>query len=349
MAKKGVSPARLRGFVAMAFGRGDTDQWYQSTLAPLLRGQHVVPRRVDLINHNDDVDDKILEELARADIVVADLTYARPSVYFEAGHAQGRKVPVIYTCRADHLKPGAVDPNRVHFDLQMKNIIEWNGPQDPRFIRRMERRVALVAAPLKKELAAKNRRGRAENAFATLSLSSQLSAVAELVEKSATMHGFKVETFLDSGTGTAYDTYFPGISLVVGRRFRLGQLRGFQCMVRQSFKQADLDVANALIKRPRFDLQLPRSSDRLSDVADLLLLVSLRPLPLARVRTALDSFDATDTAQKYLRRSVRQRFPHLRAPGFRSVILLGGGFNGIAGKSRDRVSLRTVDADVLPG
>jgi hypothetical protein len=33
----------------------------------------------------------------------ADLRYARPSVYFEAGYAE-RSVPVIYTVRRDHFR-----------------------------------------------------------------------------------------------------------------------------------------------------------------------------------------------------------------------------------------------------
>ena len=349
MPTKASPPARLRCFVAMAFGRGDTDQWYKSTLAPLLRRHRLTPRRVDLITHNDDVDDRILVELARADMVVADLTYARPSVYFEAGHADGRKLPIIYTCRADHLKPGAIDPHRVHFDLQMKNIVDWKGPRDPLFIRRMEKQVTFVVTPLRTDLAEKSRRRQAEKTFTAMSQSEQLAAVATQVEKRAIGHGFKVETFLDSATGMAFDTYFPRASLVVGRWFKAGHLHGFQCMVRQSFKQSDLDLANALVRRPRFNVQLPRSSNRLSDVADLLLIVSLRPLQLARVRQTLDSFHAIDTTQKHVRRGVKQSLPHLRAPGFEQVIHLATGLTGIVGRTHERVHLNEVHGDVLPG
>src|SRR5205823_4141898 len=120
--RRGMSAPRIRCFVAMAFGRPDTDQWYKQTLEPLLRRHNISPRRVDLINHNDDVDDKILDELQKADMAIADLTYARPSAYFEAGYAIGSGRRVIFTCRSDHLKQGATDPHRIHFDLQMKNI-----------------------------------------------------------------------------------------------------------------------------------------------------------------------------------------------------------------------------------
>jgi nucleoside 2-deoxyribosyltransferase len=88
----------------MAFSHPDTDAWFDKSLVPVLKRKGVSARRVDRLEHNDDIDDRILQELEGADFVLADLTYARPSVYFEAGYAQ-RVIPVIYTCRADHLEP----------------------------------------------------------------------------------------------------------------------------------------------------------------------------------------------------------------------------------------------------
>jgi hypothetical protein len=61
-------------------------------------------------------------------------------VYYEAGFAQ-RSVPVIYTVRKDHLKPGQPDDLRVHFDLQMKPIIPWEAPNDSTFSAKLEKRI----------------------------------------------------------------------------------------------------------------------------------------------------------------------------------------------------------------
>lgn len=122
-------------FVAMAFGYKDTDKVYDHLIAPILRNKDVEPVRIDCIEFNDDIDDRIISELKRCDFAVADLTYARPSVYFEAGFAQ-RSVPIIYTCRKDHFSPSADDQFgnlRVHFDLQMKNIIPWSSSSDSKF------------------------------------------------------------------------------------------------------------------------------------------------------------------------------------------------------------------------
>ena len=73
---------------------------------------------VDRIEHNDNIDTRIISQTEAADLVIADLTYARPSVYFEAGYAQ-RAIPVIFTARSDHFTERDNDPNgnrHVHFD-----------------------------------------------------------------------------------------------------------------------------------------------------------------------------------------------------------------------------------------
>src|SRR5690349_13253404 len=107
----------LRCFVAMAFDRDDTERDWRQLLRPALKSLDISATRVIDVEHNDDIDDRIRALLQSADFVVADLTYARPSVYYEAGYAE-REVPVVYTCRSDHFKARTDDPNgnlRVHF------------------------------------------------------------------------------------------------------------------------------------------------------------------------------------------------------------------------------------------
>lgn len=127
-------------FVAMAFGREDTDVFYEKLLLPTLKSNGVRPIIINRQQSNDDLNIQIFEQLNRADFCIADLTYTRPSVYFEAGYAQ-RSVPVIYTVRKDHLGKGQSDDLRVHFDLQMKPIVEWTSPTDPSFSGRLEKRL----------------------------------------------------------------------------------------------------------------------------------------------------------------------------------------------------------------
>src|SRR5262245_34534965 len=102
------SAPKLRCFVAMAIGQGDTDKMF-FRVRTYLRSIGIDARRVDQVEHNNNIDGQILKELDACDLVWADLTYARPSVYFEAGYAERRPVPVVYTCRRDHLSPHASD------------------------------------------------------------------------------------------------------------------------------------------------------------------------------------------------------------------------------------------------
>ena len=63
-----------------------------------------------------DITDEIVANIRRARFVVADLTCARPNVYFEAGLAMGLGKPVVFTRRAGET---------AHFDVAAYKIIEW--------------------------------------------------------------------------------------------------------------------------------------------------------------------------------------------------------------------------------
>jgi hypothetical protein len=175
---------RLRCFVAMRFGDPQTDQVYDRLIAPVLGQLRTIPVRVDRINHNENIDVKIIQELKICDFAVADLTFARPSVYFEAGFAQGRAVPVIYTCREDHLgRPNPDDTYgnfRVHFDLLMRNIIPWENARDSGFKKKLKARITKVIRPLvrdQKEIEAKR---KASDTFSRLPMADRRSRLNRL-------------------------------------------------------------------------------------------------------------------------------------------------------------------------
>lgn len=127
-------------FVAMRFGKEDTDKLYENLILPVLKKLDIKPIIINRQEKNDDLNIQIIDELRACDFAIADLTYARPSVYFEAGFAQ-RAVEVIYTVRADHLERNKPDELRVHFDLQMKNLITWSGINDKEFSKKLSRRI----------------------------------------------------------------------------------------------------------------------------------------------------------------------------------------------------------------
>lgn len=142
----GANP--IKCFVAMPFGKPDCDAIYDKQILPVLRGLNILPIRVDRREHKEDLNVYIVRMLNESDMALADLTYARPSVYYEAGYADC-KMPVVYTVRKDHLSRAQADENlRVHFDLEMKNIVHWRDVDDPTFAERLRKRVSFFIKPL---------------------------------------------------------------------------------------------------------------------------------------------------------------------------------------------------------
>jgi nucleoside 2-deoxyribosyltransferase len=93
---------RIRCFIAMVLGRPDVHALYNHRLKSLLR-EFGPALNIEEIEHGENIDTRILKEIDASDYLLADLTYERPSVYFEAGYALGKQMPVIYTCRSDHV------------------------------------------------------------------------------------------------------------------------------------------------------------------------------------------------------------------------------------------------------
>jgi nucleoside 2-deoxyribosyltransferase len=167
----------MKCFIASAFGHDDVDAVYERGITPILKRLSIQPLRVDRVEHNEDIDKKIFELLDAADFAIVDLTYARPSVYYEAGYAAGKGKPVIYIVRSDHFTARDSDLDglrRVHFDLQMKNIIPWTDA-NVAFAKRLETRLRYVLKPLflKNETRDKLEAERSE--FNQLSLNAKLT------------------------------------------------------------------------------------------------------------------------------------------------------------------------------
>jgi nucleoside 2-deoxyribosyltransferase len=170
---------KLRCFVAMAFGHEDTDNLYENSIKPVIQNVGFHPIRVDKLVHNDRIDEKIRTEIQKADVVIADLTYARPSVYWEAGYAE-RSVPVIYTCRQDHFVPNPEDIHgnfRVHFDLVNANILTWTEPNSSKFMLELQERLLFVTSNARKNKESQTALAMQREAFSLLSLAERQSIV----------------------------------------------------------------------------------------------------------------------------------------------------------------------------
>lgn len=118
------SARRTTVFVASAFGHTELDELYERELASACASVACTSVRVDMTEPAHTITAAIVNGIANARCVMADITHARQSVYFEVGLAHGLGVPVILTCRSDHYR-GASDIERVHFDLEQYKISYW--------------------------------------------------------------------------------------------------------------------------------------------------------------------------------------------------------------------------------
>jgi len=180
-----------RCFVAMAFDQPDTDALYEKSIQPVLNQNSIVPVIINRREDNRDINHQIIEQLEACDFCIADLTYARPSVYFEAGYAQ-RKADVIYTARSDHVRTSQPDNLRVHFDLQMKPLIRWTKPDDPSFRTRLSARLRnTVLRDWYRKLASQQKLHAQRSEFANTPLAERLHELRLAALKSFVRLGYR--------------------------------------------------------------------------------------------------------------------------------------------------------------
>ncbi len=110
-------------FVAMA-SDPKLSPLYDECIQPVVSGLGFTVIRVDRVEHNGNINDLIIAELRRCQFLIADFTFQRYGVYFEAGYAMALGREVVFTCRADEFTKG------VHFDTRPYNHIRWTEPSD---------------------------------------------------------------------------------------------------------------------------------------------------------------------------------------------------------------------------
>ena len=111
-------------FVACAFGRDDVNQLVNSEIKPLIErfGYQSVVMNERKAPYS--IDDEIMQQIRQSYAFVADLTYARPSVYYEVGFAKALGMKTFLICRHDH-ENNAEDTERIHFDLRNHTLGYW--------------------------------------------------------------------------------------------------------------------------------------------------------------------------------------------------------------------------------
>jgi hypothetical protein len=123
-----------QAFIAMWFSNEIDSAWTGGLQKGVLAAGYKA-LRIDNKEHTNKICDEIISEIRRSRFVVADYTGQRGGVYYEAGYAAGRGLPVFSTCREDQVK-------NLHFDIRQYNCIDWKSPDD--LARRLQVRIEAV-------------------------------------------------------------------------------------------------------------------------------------------------------------------------------------------------------------
>lgn len=106
-----------QAFVIMKFNDDDLDSIYKTAIAPALRESGYRPLRIDRVPVAGSITSETLQQIAKSEVVLADLTGGRPNCYYETGYAHALGKDVILSIRKRSAK---------HFSLRVHQFIEWS-------------------------------------------------------------------------------------------------------------------------------------------------------------------------------------------------------------------------------
>lgn len=114
-------PDERQVFIAMSFDKRYDPAW--KALDAVIRELGLIPMRVDQLEHNDKICDRLMAEIRRSRLVIADCSHGSGNVYFEAGFALGLGLTVIWTCQES-------EKDGLKFDTRQYAHILWSDPKD---------------------------------------------------------------------------------------------------------------------------------------------------------------------------------------------------------------------------
>jgi hypothetical protein len=112
------------GFIAMSFGYPERNL-LEDAIIKGCESAGWTAKTIDKHEYVGGVVDEIIGKINESRFVIADLTEHKNGVYFEAGYAMGKNIPVIFT-----LKDDPAEREKAHFDVQHLNQIRWTSYDD---------------------------------------------------------------------------------------------------------------------------------------------------------------------------------------------------------------------------
>jgi hypothetical protein len=123
-------------FVIMAFGGNPTLQdHYELAIRPTVEAFDIDCIRVDELDYNGKITEKIIGLIQNAHFIIADLTEERPNCYYELGYAHALNKAVIHTVNKE---------SPIHFDVKDYNFIVYTRVQE--LSERLKKRIEATLA-----------------------------------------------------------------------------------------------------------------------------------------------------------------------------------------------------------
>ena len=123
-------------FVIMSFGGNPTLQdHYELAIRPTVEGFDLDCIRVDELDYNGKITEKIIGLIRNAHFIIADLTEERPNCYYELGYAHALNKIVIHTINKQ---------SSIHFDVKDYNFIVYARVQE--LTERLRKRIEATLA-----------------------------------------------------------------------------------------------------------------------------------------------------------------------------------------------------------
>ena len=116
------------GFLALQFGSVEVEHLANEHIRPVVKkelGYELLGLRE--VSKAGVIDEILCETIRKSEFMIADLTDGNNGVYWEAGFAEGARIPVIYICERSKF-----EAKKTHFDTNHRTTIMWSsGESDP--------------------------------------------------------------------------------------------------------------------------------------------------------------------------------------------------------------------------